>query len=180
MTTKQIIKQTFISLYQTHSIQSITITKLCKKANIARTTFYAYYDSIEEVLIEIRHELLLELNNIDYNALMNPLNKDYEISPFSTVDTLRYLKQNQFFFTVLLEKDSYMIEKVKKHIAHHVEDTVQSIKTTSPKQFIKDYITGGMLNAILSWLHDDHELTPEQMSSFMIDSIQSNIHFFQC
>lgn len=44
------IKDALTSLLNDHSLQDITVTDICKKAGVARVTFYKYYSTIYDVI----------------------------------------------------------------------------------------------------------------------------------
>jgi AcrR family transcriptional regulator len=56
--TRSVIKDTFLSMIQKKPFHKIHVTKLCKKAGIARATFYAYYNDIFDLLNEIIDDAL--------------------------------------------------------------------------------------------------------------------------
>ena len=41
--TKMIIRETFINLLEKKNINKITVSEICKEADINRATFYRYY-----------------------------------------------------------------------------------------------------------------------------------------
>lgn len=51
--TREGIKDAFLALVSEMGYRKINVTALCKKANIARATFYLHYDFLDEVLEEI-------------------------------------------------------------------------------------------------------------------------------
>ncbi len=79
LSTKQKLKESFLTLYSEKPLSGITIASITKKAGYNRCTFYNYYDDISCLLDEIEDELigqiqekLLELpeNTIPYNLDM--------------------------------------------------------------------------------------------------------------
>ncbi len=55
--TKELIKNTFMSLLEHKNFIQITVTEICKIAKINRGTFYLHYYDINDVLDEILDEL---------------------------------------------------------------------------------------------------------------------------
>ena len=55
--TLEVIKKAFVELIQNQDIDQISISLLCKKAGINRTTFYACYDNLHDIADSIRREL---------------------------------------------------------------------------------------------------------------------------
>lgn len=65
--TKEMIKDALLTLLQHTRYEKITITALCKQAEITRTTFYLHYDNLDDVLDELLDEALRlsELEHFD-------------------------------------------------------------------------------------------------------------------
>lgn len=74
--TKNIIKETFINLLEQKEINKITVSEICKIADINRSTFYRYYLDVYDLLSKIQEELVNKLKNIKSN-------KKYTVESFS-------------------------------------------------------------------------------------------------
>lgn len=72
---KQIIKDTFLYLLEHISYEDFNISILCKESKIARTTFYFYYNNLNEVLLEILDEAfeIKREKSYDFNKNNIPL-----------------------------------------------------------------------------------------------------------
>ena len=62
--TKNIIKESYLALLHDSKNGMITVTSLCEKAGISRTTFYNHYDYIEDIAEEISDEYIDRLKNL--------------------------------------------------------------------------------------------------------------------
>ena len=51
--TCRLIKDTFLELLENISYEKLNISIICKKAKIARATFYLHYNNLNQVLIEV-------------------------------------------------------------------------------------------------------------------------------
>ena len=56
--TKMIIKDTFLKLLKKKSVDKITVTELCKAADINRATFYTHYEDCYDLLRSIEDEFI--------------------------------------------------------------------------------------------------------------------------
>lgn len=61
--TKKTIKDTFLKLLSEKDINKITVSEICKIADINRATFYRYYLDVSDLLNSIKKEFELELKN---------------------------------------------------------------------------------------------------------------------
>ena len=56
--TKQVIKDSFLKLLEKNSFPKITVTELCRLAEINRGTFYLHYYDMEDVLDDLLNDML--------------------------------------------------------------------------------------------------------------------------
>ena len=80
-----IIKESLIKLLQTKDIHKITVTDICKEADINRGTFYTHYNDPLDLLQNIEDELfnkILEYLSEDTNpeSLLTVLTKVFELA----------------------------------------------------------------------------------------------------
>ena len=68
MTTEDAIKKQFLELYQKEEYAKISVKELCASTPVARTTFYAYYNNIDDVMREIENELINVIMQITDNS----------------------------------------------------------------------------------------------------------------
>lgn len=71
--TKQVITDAFVDLLSAKPLEKITITEICKNAQISRSTFYLHYQSENDILNEFADNLLKTLE-IGTNEIMNSSN----------------------------------------------------------------------------------------------------------
>lgn len=81
--TRQTIKDTFLELLKQKSFTKITVTEVCKNAEINRGTFYLHYYDIYDVLSDIFNDMTQDM--------------------LTTVDHLFCLNQKKLFLSVLSE-----------------------------------------------------------------------------
>ena len=68
--TKKVIKESLIELLKTREIHQVTVTDICKKADINRGTFYTHYkdafDLFQSMEDELFHQILKYIKEGDY------------------------------------------------------------------------------------------------------------------
>jgi len=62
--TKMVIKESFLKLLQEKPITKITVSEICKLADVNRGTFYIHYLDIYQLLENIEQELYSELEKV--------------------------------------------------------------------------------------------------------------------
>ena len=71
---KESIKNSFIELRTKKELRKITVKELCEKANINKSTFYAYYDDIFDLSEQIESDVvrqIIESINHRYSMIFN-------------------------------------------------------------------------------------------------------------
>ena len=53
---KAALKTAFLELFQTKEPEDVTVVELCRKAGVNRSTFYAHYDYLDELIREVLRE----------------------------------------------------------------------------------------------------------------------------
>lgn len=80
--TINVIKEAFLELIRKVGYQKLTVTALCKQAEITRSTFYLHFDSLEEVLEATLADALSleEIQQISPAAIFNNLQTTGELN----------------------------------------------------------------------------------------------------
>ena len=98
--TKQAIWLSFIKIYEHKPYEKISIKEICINAPVARTTFYEYYENLEELKVEIEDTLIkgiLQLsdengkNNIDTIELTEYFQRYFIIYKKTGMSTMLFL-----------------------------------------------------------------------------------------
>lgn len=55
---RETIINTFLSLYETENFEDITVSLICKKAKVERSTFYYHFNKVRDILDEIQDQFL--------------------------------------------------------------------------------------------------------------------------
>lgn len=76
--TKNAIFDAFKQLVQQKDMADISISELTQKANITRSTFYMYYDTVGDVRSDIENEIVARIDKIMSEAdLLNSMTDPY-------------------------------------------------------------------------------------------------------
>ena len=147
------IEHVFVSLLQTKELSQITVSDICKKAGLNRTTFYANYLDIYDLADKIKEHLENEMKQLYQEEYEKRFNSNDYLKLF------RHIKDNPLFYKTYFKlgyDNNYKVvlydyEQAKKyfddkHIEYHIE-----------------FFKSG-LNAVLKkWLENDCAETPEEI-----------------
>ena len=117
--TKQCMKDALLELLEKTPLNKISVTDICNCADLNRSTFYAYYNDIDELLSEIEAEVLAQIPiNVDREDI------NYEENFLNALEILfNYIQSNEKIFRILMiqsgERDfnnklvSFILERYK-------------------------------------------------------------------
>lgn len=159
---KSALKQALLIIMKKKSFSKITIKELCDKANLNRSTFYANYQNINDILFDIYYDIYLDMSNflqhLDYDY-----NIDYNIMQIKNI--IDYLKEHQDSFQLLLaNNENNMFEQqltlfyMKKYVKDDSDDKERY-------QFL--YHSIGSFTIICQWFKDGCHLSSMELAKMI-------------
>ena len=94
------IREAFMGLYACERVDRITVKGLCAAVPVARTTFYARYRNVDDVLAEVENSLLAGLSEVADRMSGGDL-AQMDFGPFLD-ETLGYIEAHRSDFRALL------------------------------------------------------------------------------
>ncbi len=152
---KAMLKTGLIRLLQEKPLSQITVSALCKTAQINRTTFYKYYGSQMELLNEIESDFLQRLDEELRQACSqgaNPLEM-----------TLRHLYEQRELFCILVRsvpaqeftERMFSIPSIRVLFQSMIDESGYS---ETEVKYIRQYVFQGTFSVLRNWLSSE---TPE-------------------
>lgn len=159
------IEKVFVELIQDKEINEITVTDICKIANLNRSTFYANYLDVYDLADKIREKLEIEVDHLYQEEKENNYNSNNFLKLFKNIN------ENQIFyrtyFKLNMDKNTkisqyeydYHLAKKKydgKHIEYHIE-----------------FFMAGFNAIIKRWLNNGCKETPEEMNEIIMSEYKN-------
>ena len=151
------IEETFMELIQVQELPQITVSEICKRTGLNRTTFYSNYTDIYDLADSVR--VILENNVADMYQ------EDIAVG-FNSNDYLRlfrHIYENQMFYKTYITLGYTHEYQILKY------DTKQA-KEHFDNRFIKyhcEFFRAGITRIIEIWLSGDCKETPEEMEEII-------------
>lgn len=159
---KEKIESAFVKLLQEKDVNEIAVTKICKLVKVNRSTFYASYidiydlvDKIQETLEEQVFELYKDERENNYNS------NDF-------LKLFKHIKENQLFYKTYFKLGldgnfkitNFDVEQATKyynneHIEYHIE-----------------FFKAGFNRVIKLWLKNNCRETPEEIYAIITSEYQ--------
>lgn len=167
---KRAIQKAYMNLVVSRSnVDSITVSDVCKKAGINRTTFYSHYLDMDD-LIQSIYDWMVE----EFLKVFEEESKTLKHS-FNFEKLFKNIKDNQIFYklyfklgfdfkNIFAEKGSEGIAKMfyknTKHLDYHI-----------------DFFAAGMTAIIQKWLAKGCKESPKEMAQIIADEYQKKNTF---
>lgn len=150
---KQKIEQVLMKFLQTKELNQISVSDICKKANLNRSTFYANYADIYELADTIKEKLEMQVAELYKNEIEKGFNSNNYLILF------QHIKQNQIFYKTYFKlgyDEKYEILKYDDMLAKKYFDD----------QFVEyhmEFFKSGLTRVIKLWLQNNCKETPEEI-----------------
>lgn len=164
----QKIEQVLIEFLQTKELNQISVSDICKRANLNRSTFYANYVDIYELADTIREKLEAQVSVLYEAEILRGFNSNNYLLLF------QHIEKNQIFYNTYFKlgyDEKYKILQYDYALAKkHFGD-----------RFIKyhmEFFKSGMTKIIKMWLQNGCKETPEEMFEIIKSEYRGREEFF--
>lgn len=150
----------FLRLIYEKPYDKITITEICKGANLVRETFYRNFSSKEAI---IKHILDHKFDELRESHSSKSDMSDFFIHYFT------YWKDERDFLIFLIDNHlfSIMINKTIEQIYKRIDSEIGNSESEKTKNYIASIYSGALNNLLLCWVKNDFEETPEEMNRIL-------------
>lgn len=102
--TEAVIQQTLLELVHTTDIRQVTVSSICARADINRSTFYAHYLDINDLVDKMGKDMMHDISHL-FEKADSPV--DFFISLPLLTEMISYVKEHRAFFDIYLNRYSY-------------------------------------------------------------------------
>ena len=171
-----------ISLLEEKTFEYITVSEICKRAEVNRSTFYLHYENTVDLLNETARFLLddfMSYFNVDAKNITNKF-KESSLDELNFISNeylhpyLSYIKENKIvFLTVLLHSVSFGFNEIFQRLYDNIFNPIlerYNYPATDRKYAMMFYLNG--ITAIVTeWLKDGCEKTIQEVSQIIYGCI---------
>ena len=171
-----------ISLLEEKTFEYITVSEICKKAGVNRSTFYLHYENTVDLLDETVRFLLDDFS-AHFNIDRNNLTKKFNESPLGELNFtsdeylhpyLLYIKENKrVFSTVLLHSDSFGFNKIFQRLYENIFNPILERYEYPPadRKYVMMFYLNGITAIVTEWLKDGCEKNVNEISHIIRECI---------
>lgn len=159
------IEKVFIELLQTKELHEITVSDICKRCELNRSTFYANYADIYELADKVREELEKEVN------LLYEAERTQSFNSNDYLRLFRHIKENQLFYRTYFKLGYDNQFKLRYYDTHQA-------KKDFDNQYIEyhiEFFRSGFNAIVKKWLAGGCKETPEEMDEIIHSEYQGRV-----
>ncbi len=168
--TRSAIFSAFIDLLSKKNYSKITVQEIIDTANVGRTTFYAHFETKDDLLKEVCTSLFNHVFS-DVPQIENTHDFSVAVNKTDTIIThiLYHLRDNHRNILDILTCDSgelflkffkqYLNDLISKHM-------ILKIPQEIPEEFLINHISGSFVNLVQWWIEGGLKQSPEQLTIY--------------
>lgn len=170
--TRSLIFTAFSALLERKSYTSMTVQDIIDEADIGRSTFYAHFETKDELLKALCIEIF---EHVFSDELLSEENHDFSHhSTFKDRIThiLYHLQEKQQSIKGLFsgECGEVFLRYLKEYL-YFVFDEHIIVKDNIPRDYAMDIAVAAFAETVRWWLKEHCEYSPEEISSFYFESV---------
>lgn len=163
------MEKVFIDLLQSKEINQISVSEICKKAQLNRTTFYANYVDIYDLADSIRDKLENNLAVLYQEEITQGFNSNNYLKLF------RHIKENQIFYKTYFKlgyDDKY-------RIFCYDNDLAQQHFQNQFVEYHMEFFKAGITKIIKMWLQKGCLESPEDIFEIIRTEYHGRAEFLE-
>ncbi len=157
--TKSVIREALFSLLQEKPLSKVTVTDICKLADINRSTFYSYYEDVNALLTSVQ-------NDVFQDAVFTLAQDDWFEKLLKLVD------ENRDLFTVLIgpHGDASFIRQLL-YLGYDNSIRLWSKQypdaSNEEMDYLYAFISNGVIGIMENWVCDNYKESIEDVGKFL-------------
>ena len=156
------IEKIFIQLIQKKNISEISVSTICDKAGLNRSTFYANYLDIYDLVEKVKEKMADDFAEFQI-AQNSKQNSDGYLNLF------KYIKENQIFFKTYFKLEEISITPATRYNI----DLATKLYNNKYIDYHIEFFRAGLNAIIKKWLNSGCKETPEEMSNILISEYKN-------
>ncbi|MDE6583224.1 MAG: TetR/AcrR family transcriptional regulator [Clostridia bacterium] len=166
--TRKILKETFLELLQKKPLNKISVTEICESADLNRSTFYAHYMTVDELLQDIQDEILANIPKV-YDS--NDFSTNKVVKATDLENFFSYVKDNAFHFKILLlnSENNAFCESLKKEIMDYYI-SLDNGYLNDEKKFRFVYSVNGAIGMMIEWIKQDFPYNVKKFTQMVVEN----------
>ena len=176
--TKNAIFEAFKQLVQEKDMSDITISELTQKANITRSTFYMYYNTVSDVRTDIENTIMARIDRImSETDIRNRIRNPYPLLSMLADEILKQDQNNRYILSS--STSGQLMDKINDRIVeaymHWFKENEGSTNDIGKVKYIVAFAAAGMTECFKIWFNHKSSLTLEELCKNISDAMSKGI-----
>lgn len=164
--TKRMLKEAYTELLCEDPSRRVTVSELCERADVNRSSFYSHYRNVEELRDEMQEEFISSM----------PLRPDISVCPdeggeFAELvkSFLDYVAANAAFYRIATTMSG--AEQFRKKMTDIVYDCYGAVSGVSDPivaRYACAFSVGGVIDVISEWIADGCRMSTTDLASLIL------------
>ena len=165
--TKKMIKDAYLELLETNPSEKISVTDICKVADVNRSTFYMYYEDTVILRQDFENDVLEQIPVL--SGIPETITSDKEF-----VDVLEkffsYIQENHRMFRILiLQSDNRAFNRrLIETVLEKYRTEVETLNNPLLAKYEYVFITSGVIGLLGSWIEDNFPINAKKFSQIVL------------
>ena len=169
--TQELLRAALMSLIQEKGFESLSVQNIIDRANVGRATFYAHFDSKEDLLASGIEGLRASLRERQRQALSAATGADDRLFAFSH-ELFVHANEHRTVFRAMIGKRSGAViqQLLQKMLVDLVRDEVKVMlpsrdAAATPVEAMSQFIGGGLFGLLIWWGSGKLRMPVEEVDS---------------
>lgn len=171
--TREAIFSAFSSLLEKKPYSKITVQEIIDAANVGRTTFYAHFETKDDLLKELCEELFVHIIDSAMDCThTHGLYSDKSAPESVFCHLLQHLQENDKNIIGLLSCESseiflrYFKDSLNGLVQSQFVNQNRKRNTDIPQDFLINHISGSFVEMVLWWIKGRMKQTPAELDRY--------------
>lgn len=173
--TRASIFEAFSKLLETKHFSNITVQEIIDKANIGRSTFYAHFETKDDLLKAMCTDIF---NHVFSEELQSEQTHDFSDDnsglQSKLTHILYHLKDSEKDITGVFSSESgeLFMKYFKEYLSVIFAKYRNEFKTNIPEEFVLNHLVGSFGEAVKWWIKNKMQYTPEEIAAYYMAMIK--------
>lgn len=164
------IEKAFMQLIQTKELNEISITEICKLTKLNRSTFYANYIDIFDLVEQLKKRMIKEFLTV-YNEECNEKKHSYNF-----LKLFYHVKDNKIFYKTYFKLN---FDSTTELFDFNQEEINKYLGNSNYVDYHLEFFKAGFNALLKKWLNNDCKESPEIINKILEDEYKrkNNINY---
>lgn len=167
--TRTAVFDAFSTLLKTKNFNHITVQEIIDEANIGRSTFYAHFQTKDDLLKSMCTDIFTHIFSDELTKeKTHDFSKDYNGLEQKITHILYHLKDSKRDMKGILscESGELFMKYFKEYLSEMFQQYTNTFAPSIPYDFLLNYLSGSLANAIQWWIQRDMKNPPEEIAKY--------------